>query len=172
MIGKNTVVIDNPALTVRLCKGRSPKRLILDENLKIDTRLNLLNRPLSENTLIFTTSEFDHRIKEELLSKGVEIILAKRDKNGLIDLKYMLRKSAKLGISSIIVEGGSKIFTSFIKEGLVDKIYLFIAPKVFIKGVDTFCNSVPGLELVKNINLKFEKIKRIKNDLMIEAVVK
>jgi len=172
LIGKNTAVIDNPALTVRLCKGRSPKRIILDENLKIDTRLNLLNRPLSENTLIFTTSEFDHEIKEKLLSKGVEIILAKKDKNGLIDLKYMLRESAKLEISSIIVEGGSRIFTSFINERLVDKIYLFIAPKLFIKGINTFSNSVPGLELIKNINLKFEKIKKIKSDLMIEAVLK
>jgi len=172
LVGKNTAVIDNPALTVRLCKGRSPKRIILDENLKIDTRLNLLNRPLSENTLIFTTSEFDHKIKEKLLLKGVEIILAKKDKNGLIDLKYMLRKSAKIDISSIIVEGGSRIFTSFINEGLVDKIYLFIAPKLFIKGVNTFCNSIPGSELIKNINLKFEKIKRINSDLMIEAVLK
>jgi diaminohydroxyphosphoribosylaminopyrimidine deaminase/5-amino-6-(5-phosphoribosylamino)uracil reductase len=169
LIGKNTAMIDNPSLNVRLYKGRSPKRIILDENLKINTNLRLLNEPFSKDTIIFTTSDYDHKIMEKLLEKSVKVVITRKDKNGLIDLKYMLKKFSKLNITSIFVEGGSKIFTSFINQKLVDKIYLFIAPKIFIKGVNAFNGSCCNEELLKKMNLKFENIKKINDDLLIEV---
>ena len=158
-------------LNVRLCKGKSPKRIILDETLKISTILKLLNKPLSDNTIVFSTKNYDREIEKILLNKGVKIYLAKENKNGYINLKDMLRKAAKCNISSILVEGGAEIFTSFIRAGLVDKIYLFIAPKVFFGGINTFDNSFSGLKSIGNINLKFEKIKKVGKDLLIESVI-
>lgn len=171
LIGKNTAIIDNPSLDVRLCKGRSPKRIILDENLKINTNLNLFKLPLSKGTIVFTTQDCDKRIKEELFKKGVNVIITRKDNDGLIDLKYMLRKVSQYNITSILVEGGSEIFTSFINQKLVDKIYLFIAPKIFFKGVDTFNDSCFNKEILGKVNLKFEKIKRMKDDLLIETTL-
>ena len=165
LIGKNTAVIDNPSLTVRLCKGVSPKRIILDENLKIDSRLKILKKPLAEGTIIFTTSDYNGEMREVFLKRGIKIIPVKKDKKGLIDLKDMLRKSVKNGILSIIVEGGAEIFSSFINKKLVDKIYIFTAPKIYTEGVSMFNNSI------LDSSLKFEKVRKIGDDLFIEGIL-
>ncbi|MCK4966141.1 bifunctional diaminohydroxyphosphoribosylaminopyrimidine deaminase/5-amino-6-(5-phosphoribosylamino)uracil reductase RibD, partial [bacterium] len=125
LIGKNTAVVDDPSLTVRLCNGRSPRRILLDEDLKINPGLKLLNKPLAENTIVFTTIDCDNSVKKKLEEKNVQVIIAKKNKSGLVNLKDVLKKTAKLGISSVMVEGGADVFSAFISQGLVDKLYIF-----------------------------------------------
>ena len=168
LIGKNTAVVDDPSLTVRLCNGSSPKRIILDEDLKINPGLKLLNKPLAEDTIVFTTRECDTSMKEKLEKRSIKIIIAKKNKNGLVNLKDVLEKSAKLGISSVMVEGGADVFSAFISQKLADRMYIFIAPKIFMQGIDSF-GKITGIS--SKIKLKFEKVKRIDEDILIEAVI-
>ena len=168
LIGKNTAVVDDPSLTVRLCNGRSPRRILLDEDLKINPGLKLLNKPLAENTIVFTTKDCDNSVKKKLEEKNVQVIIAKKNKSGLVNLRDVLKKTAKLGISSVMVEGGADVFSAFISQGLVDKLYIFIAPKIFMQGIDSF-GKIPGIN--KKTKLKFETVKRIDEDLLVEAVI-
>ena len=100
--------------------------------------------------------------------QAVQVIIAKKNKSGLVNLRDVLKKSAKLGISSVMVEGGADIFSAFISQGLVDKLYIFIAPKIFMQGIDSF-GKIPGINS-KN-KLKFETVKRVDEDILIEAVI-
>lgn len=169
LIGKNTAIIDNPSLTVRLYKGKSPKRILLDESLLINPGLKILNKPLAEDTIIVTTKQCDTRMKKKLEGRNINIITAQTNKSGLVDLKDTLRKIGKLGISSVFVEGGADIFSSFFANGLVDKLYVFIAPKIFMQGIDNF-GKINGLHRF-NKQFRFDTVKKIDDDIIIEASI-
>ncbi|MFC1557974.1 bifunctional diaminohydroxyphosphoribosylaminopyrimidine deaminase/5-amino-6-(5-phosphoribosylamino)uracil reductase RibD [candidate division KSB1 bacterium] len=168
LIGKNTAIVDDPSLTVRFCNGRSPRRILLDENLKINSGLKLLNKPLAEDTIVFTTKDCDNSVKKKLEEKNVQVVIVKKNKDGLVNLKNVLKKAAKLGISSVMVEGGADVFSAFISQKLADKIYIFIAPKIFMQGIDSF-GKILGIN--KKNKLMFETVKQIEEDILIEAVI-
>ena len=131
IVGKNTFVLDNPSLNVRLDKPVSdPYKVILSNSFDIDisTIINSKAYKLpSEKPLIICTSKQDisaEKLKE--FAKQQIIVINHKKKN----LEDLLGKLLKMGIYSILLEGGSGIYTSFIKEKLVDKIILFQAPKI------------------------------------------
>ena len=79
----------------------------------------------------------------------------RKNRSGEVDLPEFLKKAGQQGIASILVEGGKEIFTSFLKERLVDKFYYFLSPKIIGEGLDTFGDL---------------KIERIKDSLKLKAI--
>jgi diaminohydroxyphosphoribosylaminopyrimidine deaminase/5-amino-6-(5-phosphoribosylamino)uracil reductase len=171
LIGSGTVKKDDPALTVRLTEGRNPKRIILDSklNITIDHKIFKVNN--DKNTFIVTSekSSIKSRKVNSLLSMGVNVIFVDEDEQGNLDLKQTLRELAKRGIASVLVEGGSKIFTSFIKNNLFDEILLFVSPKLLGSGL-----SVVGDIGIKTINkvfkLQIKNVEKIGEDVLIELI--
>lgn len=130
LIGRGTVIADNPSLTTRLVKhGRDPIRVILDSSLKLSPEAKILHLDSSSPTLIFcsTTAAVD---KKALLDKidGVRIYPVAPDKDGGLDLDEVLNCLGKLGVCSLLVEGGAAVHSSFLRKGLVDRVILFVAP--------------------------------------------
>ncbi len=137
LVGLNTIIQDNPFLTQRLFPEKQPYRIILDEKLKIPPDVNVLNDDFVNRTIIVTTPAHIKKNRKYLEEEiGVRIIEVPMNENNQVDLYQMLRELTKIPVMNLLVEGGSRIFTSFIKEKLVDKITYFIAPKMIGKGIE------------------------------------
>ncbi|MGM0502839.1 MAG: bifunctional diaminohydroxyphosphoribosylaminopyrimidine deaminase/5-amino-6-(5-phosphoribosylamino)uracil reductase RibD, partial [Bacillota bacterium] len=168
LVGIGTVLADNPRLTTRLPEGAGsdPIRIVLDSELKIPVDSNLVVQESNAETIVVTNRNSNQSKKEGLISKGVKIIEV--GNSSRIDLHKLMVELAHEEITSVLVEGGSEINSSFWEAELVDKLYLFIAAKI-IGGAD----AVPvvggtGVEKIKKgINIVDKEIKELGDDLLI-----
>ncbi len=130
LVGRGTVVADNPSLTTRLVKqGRDPLRVILDSSLQLSTQSRVLHLDSSASTLIFCSKSADPQ-KRKALEKmdGIYLQTVGRGRGGGLDLDAVLTSLGKMGICSLLVEGGAAVHSSFLRQGLVDRVMLFVAP--------------------------------------------
>ncbi|HKJ32079.1 MAG TPA: bifunctional diaminohydroxyphosphoribosylaminopyrimidine deaminase/5-amino-6-(5-phosphoribosylamino)uracil reductase RibD [Balneolales bacterium] len=140
MVGRNTVLLDNPRLTVRHIEGRQPYRIVIDGDYGLSRELNVFNDQYEEKTIIIThNKEKVNEIADPMLSilqpnyfRGSTILVSEVD--GHSDLDQALSKLADMSISSILVEAGSRLASTMIKNRLVDKLHLFISPKLLGGG--------------------------------------
>ena len=125
-----TIIIDNPRFTCRIrgLENNSPSRIILDKNLKIPIKSNVVKSAIKHPTIIFFNKINQKKIKalKRLKIKLIKTSL-KDDEN--FYLKEMLTKIKSLGFSRIFLETGLNLTTSFLKEDLVDDFQLFISNK-------------------------------------------
>ena len=130
LISSTTLNIDNPKLDCRLrgFEKFSPKRIILDRNLKIKINSYIFKSVKKDNTIIFHHALNNKKIKI-LKGKGIILIKSRIRNNKLFDLKLILKKLYSLGVRNLLVEGGDKITKNLIKYRLIDKFYLFKSPK-------------------------------------------
>jgi diaminohydroxyphosphoribosylaminopyrimidine deaminase/5-amino-6-(5-phosphoribosylamino)uracil reductase len=129
LAGIGTILRDDPRLTVRhpLWKGKEIVRVILDSRLKTPPGAAIFGE--RGGILIFCGKRAP-AVKARLLeARGATIIPAPSSAAGL-DLGRVLEELGKREIAGLIVEGGSRVFSSFIDSGLADKIFLFAAPKL------------------------------------------
>ena len=150
LIGKNTVKYDNPSLTVRHAKGRNPYRIVIDGKLELNLNKKLFSDRFKHKTIVITSNNVSKKKIHNFERKNIKVICCKT-KEGLIDLKDALRKIARLGITSILVEGGAFTSTEFLKKNLDDANMIFIAPKIMGEGIDAFNTSI-DLRWYKKIN--------------------
>lgn len=138
MVGKNTVMNDNPELKTKLEGGRNPYRIIFDSKLEIPEDYKIISQNTDLKTIIITSdknkniegveeSEKNLKYKRLETKYGVKFITFQGDK---FDLNQILEKIGKLGIDGILVEGGQSIISQFFKENLIDAGEIFIAPKI------------------------------------------
>lgn len=174
LVGSGTVKADNPRLTVRMTEGRNPARIILDGKLGISLNSNLLIHPGLGGAVIIVTSK-DARNKpkkiEKLTQSGVQLVFVRKNPDGKLNLKDALKELAKLKITSILVEGGGKVYTSFLKAGLVDEIRVFVCPKIIGAGVSSFGN-MDISSIKKSVKMKIISTERYGDDIMIEMRTK
>ncbi len=137
LVGKNTVKYDNPELTVRMIKGRDPIRVIIDEKAELNLKSKVFTGRSSAKTIMITSHLANISRIKGLEKLGVKIIFC-RSTGGIIDINDALKKLASVGITSIMVEGGSFTYSEFIKKNLVDEFMIFIAPKVMGSGIEAF----------------------------------
>ena len=125
-VGKNTLLIDNPCLTVREWKGKNPIRIVLDPNLELSRDLTIFTDPTAEtwvfNQLIEST---EGHLKFILLNTEIDFLEA------ILDYLY------KENIPSLFVEGGSKLINSFISSGKWNAAYIFTGSSKFETGIPT-----------------------------------
>lgn len=171
LVGANTVRVDNPELTVRLVKGHNPIRILLDGNLSVPLRAKLFSDHFRQQTVVFAANrnlKFKKNKLQQLRKRGVKMVFLQSDPNGLLKLKSVLRELGKMNISSILVEGGQHIFTSFLTQYLVDKLLIFIAPKIFTNGLPAL--GMSSLKRFENvIELSNAKVFQVGKDILIES---
>ena len=168
LIGVNTANIDNPQLNTRFVEGRNPLRIVLDSNLKVEKSIKLITENEDRKTIIFCSYEAIKKRKrklEYLISNGVEVIPVKKVKDKL-DLKQILKILGKRNISSVMVEGGSSVFSSFLQSKIWDEINFFIAPKIFGSGLSTF-SQLDSDKIYNLAEFKNVMIEKIENDTLI-----
>jgi len=159
LVGINTVLQDNPQLNIRFIKTKNKKlyKIILDSGLKIPVDAKVLD---SADVIIFTKTGVNPE-KISALQQKAKIITVDTETNGTLNWNQMLDNLFKLGIMSVLIEGGKQVFTSAITAGIVDKLYVFIAPKLLLgeKSIFPFGGqSVPELDQaiqITNLQVKY-----------------
>lgn len=130
MVGIGTVTADNPKLTTRRQAGtnRHPHRIIIDTHGRTPRDAAVLEP--TAKTYIVVSKDLDNSKIEAFKSCGAKVLLVET-KDNHIDLAQLLKVLYQEGIKSVLVEGGGTLNDSLLREGLVDKYYAFIAPKLF-----------------------------------------
>lgn len=171
LVGLGTVLADDPQLTVRLVKGRNPIRIVADSRLRIPLSAKVLRDQDVTPTIIATTPRADRERFSSLKEMGIEVLTVDEDERGEVDLKDLLKSLGKRGISSVLVEGGASIITSLLHQRLVDKMVIFIAPKIMGKGIEAVGDLGIG-DMSHTMKLSIVRTFRSGEDLVIEARVK
>lgn len=131
MVGIQTVLQDNPRLTCRLPEGRNPIRIVCDSHLRIPVGSNLVQTAKEIPLLVATLEDsLDLPQADILRDKGVNIIAA-ASLNGRIDLQDLMRSLGSRKIDSILLEGGGTLNESALRAGIVNRVQVYLAPKLF-----------------------------------------
>src|SRR5206468_11593879 len=127
LVGVGTVLADDPLLTVRLARGRTPLRVVLDSALRTPLAARILERAGDSPVVVATTSRVRSRIRG-LEARGASVWVFEPQADGRVPLAPLLRRLAAEGRFAVLVEGGAAVHTSFLREGLADRIAVGIAP--------------------------------------------
>ena len=133
LIGIGTVLADDPKLTVRLVPGDSPVRVIVDSQLRIPFDANVF--AADGRTIVATTPLASEDRAEAIRARGAEVLRVKAGADGRVDLRDLLARLRADGIHSVLVEGGRGIITAALRERMVDRLTVCIAPKVIGEGI-------------------------------------
>jgi len=168
LVGIGTVLKDDPMLTARIRGGRDPYRIILDSQLKIPEEAKVIGTHPTK--AIIASTELAPKDKIEKLEKrGVKILIFD-SKRGKVNLRACLSKLGEIGMMNLLVEGGSQVNGSFLDEGLIDKLLLFLSPRLM---GDHQAPGIFGGEGVSNLQeaivLKEIKTKRVGEDILLEG---
>ena len=144
LVGRKTVIADNPSLTVRMCEGKNPIRLVIDKSLSLDNNYNIFDD--HAETLVF------NNIKSDIVSNTIYV---KIDFNNLIE--EILNELYKRNILSLIVEGGAITINSFIENNLYDEIRLFTTEKVLENGI--LSPQIPNIKMTKTTIINKDKLE-------------
>jgi len=168
LAGIGNILEDDPELTLRLVKGRSPTRIILDSKLRIPLEAKVLQDQAKAPTIIATTPAADDDKLAVLRDRGIEVIIVATDLGGGVDMVRLLPVLGERDITSVLVEGGSRVITSFIRHNLVDHLVAVVAPKILGKGLESIGDlNIESID--QALNLSFEKTYRLGADFVIEA---
>ena len=146
LVGYNTVLQDNPQLTVRGIRGKNPIRILLDSHLRLREGLQVFQTADQVPTWVATLEEEKKNPHREFLEKrGVQCLWCPPDREGRVDLKFLLKELGARGVCSLLVEAGAILGSAFIEQKLSDEWWLFLAPKVLGDG---------GLDLLKDLRVE------------------
>ena len=165
MIGRGTVLADDPLLTVRLVKGKNPLRICLDSKLRIPLDAQVLRD--EGKTLIVTTDEHGKDKIEKIRMLGKEVLVNQSGADGRVELRSLMKKLTERGISSILVEGGSEVITSLLKEDLVNRMVVITAPLILGKGIEAI-GDLGIIDLERAIRPSSCEVKRIDRDVVFD----
>jgi diaminohydroxyphosphoribosylaminopyrimidine deaminase/5-amino-6-(5-phosphoribosylamino)uracil reductase len=170
LVGINTILADDPLLTPRPSKGKKPIRVVLDDSLKVPLGCKLLRTTKTSPVLIYTRQaavDANSQLAGRIQKKGAEV-LAYDGPGELPDLRFLLDELSKRGIQQVLVEGGPHVAASFLREGLVDEMCVYVAPKVLGSG-GTASISEPMAVLEQVAGLHHVQIKALGDDVRISG---
>jgi len=174
LVGRNTAIADDPGLTVRHVKGRQPRRVVIDGPYELPKSLKLFSDKFEEKTMVVTwnkkasATDADPmlRVMQQNYFRGEVLQVSKKD--GHVDLKEMFLALGEKGITSVLVEAGQQLSSALIKAQLVDKIQLFIAPKLLGGGTRSILNL--GINKMRDIiDLKDVSWQQVGDDILLTA---
>ena len=168
VVGAGTIIADNPQLTCRIAGGRDPWRIILDARLRIPLNAEFLRRRGNDKNIIVTSDTASVGKIRALKNLGATVWrLPARD--GAVRWFPLLKKLAKIGIASVLIEGGATTAAGALKEKMVDKMLLFYAPKL-LGGDGRYMIDSLGIEHIKqSIMLQNLKVQKSGADLLISG---
>ncbi len=175
MVGVETVLADDPQLTARdahgACLPRQPWRVVLDSRARIPANARLLNDAQVARTLIVTTREAPAERLAQLRDTGAQLLVA-ADEGGRVSLPEALRALAERGIINILSEAGGTLNGALFDAGMVQKVQVFIAPKL-VGGA-----GAPGPVLGRGVSLmtsawqvKVTRVEQLEADLLITGYI-
>jgi diaminohydroxyphosphoribosylaminopyrimidine deaminase/5-amino-6-(5-phosphoribosylamino)uracil reductase len=167
MVGIDTLLADNPQLTVRHVKGRNPLRIVVDSSLRTPSSVDLLIGPLARKTIIATTVE-ELTAHQHYLQSGAKVLVCNA-LDGRVDLYDLLKKLGKQGVQSVLLEGGSHLAGDALTRGLIDECVFFFSPKVI--GSDGFSPFAITGNSTMNNSMTFTNlsVRHVGSDILVTA---
>jgi diaminohydroxyphosphoribosylaminopyrimidine deaminase/5-amino-6-(5-phosphoribosylamino)uracil reductase len=168
LIGAGTVTADDPRLTVRSPGARNPLRIILDGKFRSPAQARVFKNQETAKTIILTDARFlrtSAEKKKRLEKNGVAIFPFMTKKPGIIPAPEIVRFLGSLGIKSLLVEGGSDIFSHFLETGVADKIICFTSGVILGNGMNTLNFSSPR-RLNHPVRLEQREVRQIGDDIL------
>src|SRR3989337_747419 len=173
--GIGTVLADDPMLSVRhiKSKGRQPLRIIIDSKLRIPLSSRVLDVSTGQQTMVVTTRQAPVDKLKELENLGIRTVIEDTGDDGKVSLQSLINLLGKSGITSVLIEGGSEINASALREGIVDKVVLIYSTRI-IGGRDSvgIVGGQSPKSLDESVFLKDVSIKRLGEDIMVEGDVR
>lgn len=171
LVGLGTALADNPMLTTRLPEGggRNPLRVIVDSELQLPLDSHLARVTPECQTLVATTERAAASTQRQLEAQGVEILRLPSYDDGRVDIEALLRQLGERGLASLLVEGGGTLSATLLHRRLVDKLVMFVAPKI-IGGDGLSVIGAFGVETMDQaVLLQGITSRHVGDDLMLEA---
>jgi len=168
LIGKNTLLQDDPLLTVRHTKGKNPTRIILDSKGTISKNSKIIKTSDKIPTIIAVSKKISKVNLSKLKKLPVEIIISGENS---VNLKLLMKKLSTKKIETILVEGGGTVNWEFIKNNIFDELIITLSP--YLIGGNDATSLVEGKgfsKIVNSPNLKLKSVKRLKNHLVINYI--
>ena len=168
LVGKNTILQDDPLLTVRYTKGKNPIRIILDSKGTISRKSKILQTSNKIPTIIAVSKKINKANYDKLHEFPVEVMVVGKNS---VNIKLLLKKLSGKKIKTILVEGGGTVNWEFIKNNLFDELIITLSP--FLIGGNDAVSFIEGQGFAKisnSPNLRLKLIKRLKNHLVLYYV--
>ncbi len=171
--GIDTVLADDPKLTVRLSKHdlgidqdiQQPKRVILDSQLRISANAKILNQ--AEEVIIYTCSQDNEKL-ETLRKLNVEIVKV-NSTNEHVDLVAVLEDLAHREFNEILVESGPTLVGSLLKEKLVDEMIIYMAPHIMGDEGQGLAKFLPIHSMQDRIELQINDLRKVGADIKLQV---
>jgi GTP cyclohydrolase II len=164
LVGVGTVLSDDPQLTVRLVPGASPLRIVLDSTLRLPPDALILAD--AAPTLVVTTERSDASRRKALQAQGVAVHVVDAHPPWGVGLKATLQVLRARGVHTLLVEGGGAVITSFLRERLVDRLIVGIAPTILGAGTDAV-GDLETTSVADSLRLSGRTVHAVGDDVLI-----
>jgi diaminohydroxyphosphoribosylaminopyrimidine deaminase / 5-amino-6-(5-phosphoribosylamino)uracil reductase len=169
MVGAGTVIADDPRLTCRMEGGRDPARVIIDSRLKVSPEAKVFRQKSGAPSILVTSEANFAKAQRRFRGSATELIGA-RAEHGAIPLDGLMREFGKRGWCRVLIEGGAHLAGAALAAGIVDRVAMFIAPRILGSGL----SAVEGLTAVSikhSLKLEHMTVRASGGDWLIEADV-
>ena len=172
LMGIGTVLADDPAMTARFKtkEGKDPIRIVADTHFRTPPDAKVMKHRSAAPTIIATSIEGDRRYRDSAPhTKGVQTLVCPTS-GGTIDLTSLMEKLGKMAVTSVLVEGGAMILGGMLRAKLIDKFYVFIAPKILGGGDGVPMAAGHGPKTMEeSLRLQHIKVRRFGDDVLIQG---
>jgi 3,4-dihydroxy 2-butanone 4-phosphate synthase/GTP cyclohydrolase II len=163
LVGVGTVVADDPLLTVRMVPGASPLRIVLDSTLRVPPEARILDD--DARTMVISTDAACDSGRSALRDRGVAVHTVGAHPAG-VDAAAALELLRRLGVRSVLVEGGARVLTSFLRARLADRVIVGIAPTILGAGTDAV-GDLDIASVTHGLRITNRSVYRAGDDLML-----
>jgi len=179
MVGVGTVMADDPMLTDRsgLPRRRPLLRVILDSHLRLPLESRLVESVTSGKTsnndlLVFCSSPGEGKVRD-LEARGIRVEIVPPSADGRPDIHSILRRLGQLEITSVMLEGGSELNATALASGVVDKVFLYYAPKIMAARESVpFASGAGRLQSKESLQVRNLCLHRFEDDFAVEGYLR
>lgn len=171
LVGIGTVLKDDPQLTARIPGGRNPRRIILDSRARIPLCSRIVRSASDVETIVAVTNRAPKKRVSALRRAGCEVVTLP-GKGGGVDLKKLMRVLGERCLTHVLIEGGAQVITSALAADIVDRVWVFIAPKIV--GGEAARSPVSGRgvgEIADALCLRDLCVARVERDVWISGKI-
>ncbi len=179
LVGMGTILADDPLLTDRSGNPRRRPllRVILDSHLRLPLESRLVQSVASQgsstNDVLIFCSSFENKKKLELEERGLRVEQLTPASDGRPDIHAILRRLGQLEITSVMIEGGATVNGTALTSGVVDKVFLYYAPRIMAATASVPFAAGAGVDQV-NEPLKIARLHlhRFEEDIAVEGYLR
>ncbi len=174
LVGIRTVLNDDPFLntTAKIRKNINPiKKIIIDSRLRLPPAANLFKNTAPSRIIVATTRLASQSKIRQWMRRGIMVLVCPQKRNQ-VEWRWLLKELAKQEITNVLIEGGGQTIGGALRAGMVDKMIIFLAPKIM--GDESAISSVAGSRIKhvdQSVRLRDLTIKKFKEDILIEGYV-